>query len=68
MEENMQSISLTFTLAARRRAAPQPVFSIYWMMVWAIAILDDADRREKDRRRKCEPAPAPTRPKPPGPR
>jgi hypothetical protein len=29
-----------------------PGFSIFWLMVWAITILDDADRRDKDRHRK----------------
>ena len=44
----MQSIKLTFTRAATGKTG----FSTFWLMVWAIAILDDAERREKDRREK----------------
>ncbi|AWI58459.1 hypothetical protein AB395_00002808 [Sinorhizobium fredii CCBAU 45436] len=54
MEENMQSIRATFTIAAKGAESFRPVFSVFWLMVWAIAILDDSDRRESDRSRKGE--------------
>jgi len=44
----MQSIKLTFTRAATGRTG----FSTFWLLVLAVAILDDADRRDKDRRKK----------------
>ena len=43
----MQSIKLTFT-----RAATGKTGLTFWMLVLAVAILDDAERREKDRRKK----------------
>ncbi len=49
MEENMQSIRATFTIAAKGETNSRPVFSVFWLMVWAIAILDDSDRsRERE--------------------
>jgi hypothetical protein len=47
MEENMR-INITFNRAA---ADIDPGFSVFWLMVFAIAILDDGDRREKERRK-----------------
>jgi hypothetical protein len=52
MEENMQSIKTAFTCAAAGDADPVPGFDIYWMMVWAIVILDDSERREEERRKR----------------
>lgn len=52
----MQSIRATFTIAAKGAASSRPVFSVFWLMVWAIAILDDSDRRESERSRKGEQA------------
>lgn len=46
-------ISITFNCAARDDG---PGISVFWLMVFAIAILDDSDRREADRRRKRKPA------------
>ena len=65
----MQPIKTAFTRAASDTAA-SPRFSIFWLMVWAIAILDDSERREEQRRDKRERAAKPQRkPKPPvGPR
>lgn len=65
----MISISTTFTRAATGKTDTDPVFSTFWMLVWAIAIDDDRQRREKERRRKREQAQQPRKPKPPpGPR
>ncbi|WP_292615456.1 hypothetical protein [Mesorhizobium sp.] len=44
----MQSITATFTAAARGRCATTG-FSFFWMMVFAIAILDDSERRSEQR-------------------
>lgn len=44
----MQAISPAFN----RARVTYPGFSTYWMLVWAVAILDDAQRREEHRRRK----------------
>ena len=63
MEENMQSIKTTFTCAVTGKTEGGRGFSIFWLMVLAIAILDDSDSRDKDRRRKPE-APSPATPKP----
>lgn len=68
MEENMKPLTTTFTRAARDI---DPGFSVFWLMVFAIAILDDAERREKEQRKKREQAKQPLKPKPkrpPGPR
>jgi hypothetical protein len=51
MEENMQPIKSAFTRAASPAAASSGV-SLFWLMVWAIAILDDSERREEERRKK----------------
>ncbi|WP_065331616.1 hypothetical protein [Tritonibacter mobilis] len=50
MEDNMFSLSLNFTAAAQR-IKPQSTcgFSTFWMLVFAFAILEDGDRRKKDR-------------------
>lgn len=64
----MISISLTFT---RATGATEPVFTsfTFWMLVFAIAIDDDRQHREKERRRKRDLAQQPLKPKhPPGPR
>lgn len=50
----MQSISSTFTRAASGEARIDPGFSVFWMMVFAIAILDDAERREREKKRRRE--------------
>jgi len=61
----MLSIKSTFAAAASGRAG----FSIFWLVVFAIAILDDEDRRDKKRRKKRErAAQAPALKPPPGPR
>lgn len=46
----MVSIKSTFTAAATGRIG----FSLYWLAVFAIAILDDSEQREEARRQKCE--------------
>lgn len=66
----MFSIKTTFGKAA----FGHPGSGTFWLLIWAIFILDDAERREKKkRRRKRERAaaqsPQPAHPKPPaGPR
>jgi len=50
----MQPITPVFTRTAAGDAAASPRVSVFWLMVWAIAILDDSDRREEERRRKRE--------------
>jgi hypothetical protein len=57
----MLSIRITFTSAT----APDTPFSTYWLLVFAIAILDDEQYRE-ERRKKRGPQPRPSR-KPPAP-
>lgn len=64
LEENMQSITFTFTQAASGAAKPKRGFTIFWMMVIAIAILDDGERREKERQRQREQARKPAAPRP----
>lgn len=56
----MLSIKSTFTAAASGPSG----FSVFWLLALAIAILDDADRREKERRDKREPAARPQAPRP----
>jgi hypothetical protein len=46
----MKSIRFTFA----RAAADDCGFSTFWMMVFAIAILDDAQEREERRKKKRE--------------
>lgn len=48
----MQSLHITFTLAATGDAGIDTGASIFWLMLLALAILDDGDRRETKRRRK----------------
>ncbi|MDG4901408.1 MULTISPECIES: hypothetical protein [unclassified Mesorhizobium] len=54
-EENMQ-ISITFN---RPAADDGPGVSVFWLMVFAIAILDDGDRREEKRRKRKHAEPQP---------
>ncbi len=56
----MLSIKSTFTAAASGSSG----FSVFWLLALAIAILDDADRREENRRDKREPAVWPRSPRP----
>ncbi|WOS62040.1 hypothetical protein [Sinorhizobium fredii] len=49
-------ISITFNRAA---ADDSPGVSVFWLMVFAIAILDDGDRREKERRKRKPAEPQP---------
>ncbi len=42
-------------------AAPDTGFSIFWLLVFAIANIDDAQRREERRRKKRERKAAPPR-------
>ena len=46
----MVSIKSTFTAAASGRTG----FSLFWLMVFAIAIIDDSERAEQKRREKRE--------------
>lgn len=52
MEENMQPIRPAFNRAARGDTASRPRVSVFWLMVLAIAIIDDSERREEERRKK----------------
>jgi hypothetical protein len=54
-EENMQ-ISILFNRTAE---GDGPGFSVFWLMVFAIAILDDSDRRADERRKRPPAAPQP---------
>lgn len=58
----MVSIRLAFT----RAAAPETGFSTFWLLVFAIAILDDEQRRA-EKRKKPGPQAAPKRKPPAGP-
>jgi hypothetical protein len=59
----MKSIKTTFAAAAFGSWASET----FWLLIWAIFILDDARRREEERvKRRREPQPPP-RPKPPAP-
>lgn len=60
----MPAISSTFTCAASDKKHVRFGLSRYWMMVAAVAILDESKRREKERRRKRERFTQPHRPKP----
>lgn len=62
----MQSITLTFTEAATGHKV-HPDYSIFWLIVFALCVLDDEKRREKKRRRKLERAAVLATPKPPCP-
>jgi hypothetical protein len=63
----MQSISTAFTRAAAGNADTAPGVSVFWLMVLAIAILDDSERREKEQRdKRNKPVPKP-RKRPSGP-
>jgi hypothetical protein len=55
--ENMKSIRTEFTCAAKVGTS-FAVFDACWMMVFAIAIVDDSERREKERRKKRSVPPA----------
>lgn len=59
----MKTISATFT-----RAASGTILSSFWMILFALAIVDDSDQREKERRDKAYTAKAEHRPTPPAPR
>lgn len=60
----MQSIRTAFTCAATGATGEARGFSFFWMMVFAIAILDDSERRETKRRKRNEAHRAPAGPKP----
>jgi hypothetical protein len=55
----MRTIKFAFSRAALGDQNIDPGFSVFWLMVLAIIILDDADRRDKDRRRKRGPSSGP---------
>lgn len=57
----MIKVSTTFTRAAAGKPEPKPGFSTFWLLVFAIAILNDAESREEERRRKGEQAQKPRR-------
>jgi hypothetical protein len=63
-EETMLTISITFIRAATGIPRPQAAVSTFWLLVFAVAILDDAERRDKEQRRKRECKGEPIRPKP----
>ena len=56
MEDIMQSITLTFTAAAS--GTVHPPISLFWLIIFTIAVLDDEKRRKKERRRALERAAA----------
>ncbi|TXL75132.1 hypothetical protein FHP25_14700 [Vineibacter terrae] len=58
----MQSLRITFTLAASGETDAAPGVSVFWLLLIAIAIIDDDDRREAERRRKRKHPPAGPRP------
>jgi hypothetical protein len=64
MEENMQSIRTAFTCATTGTAGEARGFTFFWMMVFAIAILDDSAEREEKRRKRNEAHRTPAGPKP----
>lgn len=51
----MKTIRISFNQAAGGKT--DTGFSIFWMTVLAIAILDDSDKREQDRKKKRGTAP-----------
>ena len=57
----MISIKTAFGCAASGNSG----FSTFWLLVFAIAILDDAQRREKRRKKRNREAQPPRKPKPP---
>ena len=60
----MQSIRTAFTCAVTGTAGTDHGFSFFWMMVFAIAILDDSERRDEKRRKRNQAHRAPAAPKP----
>ena len=48
---------ISIKLAFGRAATGDPGFSTFWLLVFAIAILDDAQRQDEKRRRKREAQP-----------
>lgn len=54
----MISIKTTFV----RATTSEPGFSTFWLLVFAIAILDDEQRQEDERRRKREAQPRTAKP------
>lgn len=60
----MQSIKTAFTCAAAGTAGEARGFSFFWMMVFAIAILDDSEERIDARRKRNQAHRAPAGPKP----
>ncbi len=58
----MQSITFAFTQAASGAAKPKRGFTVFWMMVLAIAILDDGCEKERQRQREQARKPAGPRP------
>jgi hypothetical protein len=60
----MSSIRPVFT----RSAAPPSGFDTFWLLVFAIAIIDDAQRRDERRGKDRERKRAPQRKPPAGPR
>jgi hypothetical protein len=67
MEENMQPIRNAFNRAAGIAAAA-PRVSIFWLVLFAIVILDDSERREEERRKRNRPKPECKPKRPSGPR
>jgi hypothetical protein len=59
-EEKMISIKTAFG----RAASGDSGISTFWLLVWAIVILDDAQRRDKRKKRDRDASPPPS-PKPP---
>jgi hypothetical protein len=57
----MISIKTAFGCAAIGNSG----FSAFWLLVFAIAILDDAQRRDKRRKKRDRDAQPPRKPKPP---
>ena len=59
MEETMQTLSISFTLAA---TGDTDIFSdlhILWLMVLIFAIMDERERRNRKRRKDAAPKPRP---------
>ena len=59
---------ISIQIAFGRAVSGKPRISTFWLLVFAIAILDDAQRREEERRKKRESNPPRKLDRPSGPR
>lgn len=64
MEETMQTLSISFNLAAAGNADIGTDLHILWLVILIIAIMDERDRRARKRRKDSCAKPRPGGPRP----